>query len=255
MAFGNSFDFNIESFEQLEILYNKIKPIREKEHGVSRDIRPINSRNQKHVRVEKIDVDTYACVFYDTKCVIYHRNGELEVRTGGYHTQSTTGFINACMPMWWQAYRHQSMVHIYDRMLRNYYIVGDKPVIISNCKGGPYEIVNAVMPTKRRVMRAESKAKRAKFQPFLTFARGFMEVLGMDVPRDTDLVWGEGNRLRHEFFTSPETFVEDDYLKLLSAFVHQRYHPMTFAQVKAEFNKEGTVYERVDLYIGARQCR
>jgi hypothetical protein len=255
MAYGNSFDFSIESFEQLESIYNKVKPIREKDCGVSRDIRPINSRNQKHVRVEKIDIDTYACVFYNTRCVVYHRNGELEVKTSGYNTQSTTGFINACMPTMWSAFRHQSMVHLHDRLRTMYYIVGDSPLIISDYRGAPYEIKNAVMPTKSRVMRAESKAKRAKFQPFLTFARGFMEVLGMDVPRDTDLVWGEGNRLRHEFFTSPETFVEDDYLKLLSAFVHQRYHPMTFAQVKAEFNKEGTVYERVDLYIGARQCR
>lgn len=255
MAFGNSFDFNIESFEQLETLYNKVKPIREKDRGTQRDIRPINSRGQKHVRVAKIDADTYACVFYGTECVIYHRNGELEVKTGGYATQSTTGFINACMPMWWQAYRIQSMVHLYDRVLRKYYIVGDNSLIISDCRGGPYEVTNAVVPTKNKVNRVESKAARAKYQPFLTFARGFMEVLGMEVPKDNSLAWGEGARIRHEFYTNPEAFPEDNYLSLLSAIVYQRYWPYTYAQVKAQIYKEGTVYDEIPLPMGTRQGR
>jgi hypothetical protein len=63
MAYGNSFHFNIQTFEQLEQLYKDTKPINERGLKTTRDIRPLGSRNQKHARVIKIDDDTYGCVY------------------------------------------------------------------------------------------------------------------------------------------------------------------------------------------------
>lgn len=261
MAFGNSFHFNIQSFEQLEQIYKDTSPINERIHKTIRDIRPLGSHNQKHARVKKIDDNTYACVFYDTPCVTYHRNGKLEVTTGGWDTQSTTGFVNACMPYGWHAYRIQSRLHVqYGRTVGStaFYIVGGdmtQPLTISDYRGEVFEVLNAVTPTKRRVHREETKIARAKHQPFLEFARGFMDVLNLDVPRNTDLTWWTQRAFIDEYYKDPSVFAEDKFLDLLSAIVHRGYRPIDFSQLKKMLHIDGTVYERVALPMGSCQKR
>ena len=62
MAFGTTFNFNARSFEQIECRYLATKPVREKDIGIQRDIRPMNYRGNKHIRIQKISNDEYACV-------------------------------------------------------------------------------------------------------------------------------------------------------------------------------------------------
>ena len=101
MAYGCSFNFRVPSFSHLEFLYNNTKPINERNRKTERNIRPLGNRSQKHARVEKIDDNTYACTFYNTRCVTYHRNGKVEFYHGGWVSQSTKSFMDVCVPYGW----------------------------------------------------------------------------------------------------------------------------------------------------------
>jgi hypothetical protein len=254
MAYGNSFNFRVSNFANLEHMYKETPPIKERGRGTDRDIRPLGNRNQKHARVEKIDNDTYACTFYDSRCVIYRRNGQLEINHAGWVTQSTRGFIDACLPWKWGANMVQSMIHIIDKQTHKAYIVGATSLIISDYNSEVYEVSNMVIPTKRKVNREESKAKREAFKPFLTFARGFMDVLNIEVPKLDD-GWYVGQTHRNTFLSKPESYGEEKYLDVLSAFVYQGYHPKSYEQIKRVIMKEATVYDRVLCPVGDCQKR
>ena len=256
MAYGCSFNFRVSNFNQLEQLYNETKPINERvgNRGTMRDIRPLGSRTQKHARVEKIDDNTYSCTFYDTRCVTYHRDGKVEFNHGGWVSQSTRSFMGACMPWGLCASLIQSRIHIYKATSNHYYIIGNEPLIISDINATEYSILNAVTPTKRKVNREQSKEARAKFTAFLTFARGFMDVLSMDVPKP-ETSWWEWDRTRREFMYQPEWFGEDKYLDVLATFVHQGYGGKTYAQIHKQIMNEMTVYDRVELPMGSCQKR
>jgi len=255
MAYGSSFNFRVSSFSNLEQMYKETKPINERNGGTSKDIRPLGSRTQKHARVEKIDDDTYACVFYDTRCVTYYRNGKVEFRHNGYATQSTRGFIDVCAPWGWGASLIQSMIHIYARHTNQYYIMGNEPLIFINIDDPTAEVINAVTPTKRKVNREQSKEARAKFQPFLNFARGVMGVLNLDVPKIDSMTWWEIRTLREEFISDPSSVTEDRYLDILAALIAQTYRGQTYTQIKRQLHAAGTVYDRVELPIGSCQKR
>jgi hypothetical protein len=193
--------------------------------------------------------------------VTYQRNGKLEVTTGGYDTQSTTGFVNACMPSGWGAHRIQSRLHLYYGNWysdHKYYIVGgdtSKPLTISDYRSEVFDIANAEVPTKRKVHREETKIARAKHQPFLEFARGFMEVLALDVPKNTEITWWTQRAFIDDYYKDPVTFKEEHYLDLLSAIVHRGDYPISFNQIKKMLHIDGTVYDRVALPMGSCQKR
>ena len=54
MAFGTSFNFAVRSFEQIESKYNSTKPVREKDRGIQRDIRPMNHRTNNKSSLVKL---------------------------------------------------------------------------------------------------------------------------------------------------------------------------------------------------------
>jgi len=51
---------NYTSFASVVAHYESIKPVREKKHGTSRDIRPIGDRTRKHERIVKLSRNCYA---------------------------------------------------------------------------------------------------------------------------------------------------------------------------------------------------
>ena len=69
MGFGISTNAlsRIYNFEDAEYTYNTIKPVR----GNSKDIRPLGIRRAQHMRIRKIDDNTYAATLYRTDCVTY----------------------------------------------------------------------------------------------------------------------------------------------------------------------------------------
>lgn len=254
MAFGTSFNFAVRSFEQIESKYNSTKPVREKDRGIQRDIRPMNHRNNKHIRVEKISNDEYACVLYDTRVLSYLRDGSIKLTTGGYSTQSTTMFMCSCLPQGWWASRIKGVLHVSQYEIKKYYIVGKAPLIIKDyATDNPIVVSGVVVPTKQVVNRELTKVKRAVYRPFLAFAQGFMEVLNIDVPKPEHGNFYANVKLRNEFLTTPEKIGEDRYLEVLSALCNQYFRGQTFKQIKSMLYREGTVYDTVEMEIGNKQ--
>jgi hypothetical protein len=91
------------------------------------------------------------------------------------------------------------------------------------------------------------------YKPFIAFAQGFMELLGMDVPKPDNSSYYENVTLRRAFMENPETVSEDRYLEVLSALVHQSWHPMEFKKLKAMLYRTATVYNEVTMEIGKKQ--
>ena len=255
MAFGTSFNFSVRSFNEIENKYNSTKPVRERDRGIQRDIRPMNHRTNKHIRVEKISDDEYGCVLYGTRVLTYHRDGSIKILTGGYATQSTTMFLGACLPHGWWACRVSEKLHVYQyEVSKKYYIAGDKEPLIITDYATPNPIVTgAVVPTKKVVNRAETKVKREVYKPFLAFAQGFMEVLNIDVPKPDRTDYYATHRLRSAFLEKPETIGEDKYLEVLSAISAQYWRGMTYKQIKSMIYRVSTVHDTVDMPIGKKQ--
>jgi hypothetical protein len=243
MAYGNTFDFVVFSFYDVELRYERTKPIREKDRGTQRDIRPLGVRTNKHMRIEKIDADTYVCVFYSTNCVTYYRDGSVKFDVGGWSTMATAGFIDHCSPLGWQSVRSQQVIHMHHRGSNMSYIIGSQGLTID--KDGAVSGMD--IPTKQKVNRALTNEKRKAYKPFLEFARGVMEVLNIRIP--------EPETRDHRTMDKIETAGEDEYLDLLARVIHRHYIPLTFTQLKSQIYRETTVYDRVELPIGQIQKR
>ena len=254
MAFGTSFNFSVRSFGDIERKYLSTKPVREKDRGIQRDIRPMKHRNNKHIRVEKVSDDEYACVLYDTRVLSYLRDGSIKLTTGGYSTQSTTMFMCSCLPQGWWASRIKGVLHVSQYEIKKYYIVGKAPLIIKDyATDNPIVVSGAVVPTKQVVNRALTKVKRDVYRPFLAFAQGFMEVLNIDVPKPEHGNFYANVKLRNEFLTTPEKIGEDRYLEVLSALCNQYFRGMTYKQIKSMIYRVSTVHDIVDMEIGKKQ--
>jgi len=254
MAFGTSFNFSVRSFGDIERKYLSTKPVREKDRGIQRDIRPMNHRTNKHIRVEKVSDDEYGCVLYGTRVLSYLRDGSIKLTTGGYSTQSTSMFMGSCLPQGWYASRIQGALHVYQYEIKKYYIVGNEPLIIKDyATDNPVVVSGAVIPTKKVVNRTETKVKRDMYKPFLSFAQGFMEVLNIDVPKPDRIDYYAPIILVNEFLSTPETIGEDRYLEVLSALCNQYWRGQTYKQIKSRLYRNATVHDIVEMEIGKKQ--
>jgi hypothetical protein len=244
MSYITECNFRIGDFYELEQKYLTTKPIRGKEAD---DIRPLERRTKQHIRVVKIDDDTYACRLYHTDVATYHRDGRVVMTLGGWNTMSTREFFGHCLPY--------NFIFVYSK----------QTISVTNweahCKDKPShwhklvdtitlntvtrEITGGGQPTKQVVNRAKSKEARAKYKPFLDWAKSYMVTLGLEVPRDG------ANLSMHEFIHEPENFDEDKYLDVLSSLVHQRwYSAKSYDDVKKQLFKEGTHYDIINLPAG-----
>jgi hypothetical protein len=195
------------------------------------------------LRVVKIDNDTYACRLYYTDVAVYHRNGLVKITQGGWNTMSTREFLYKSLPYGFRINYHNQRIHVTNSSaVEGWHVMGESLTL--NTHTG--EILGGIQPTKQVVNRAESKANRAKFKPFLAWAKSYMVTLGMEVPNEYSRV------SLHEFMNEPENYPEDKYIDVLATFVNQRwYQQKTYEDVKKQLFKEGTVYEIINLPAGS----
>lgn len=251
MAYYYQLDFRVSSFAQAEEAYNEVKPIK----GKDGDIRPLGDRRKQHYRIVKINDDAYACRLYNTDVATYYRDGKVKIDFGGWDTPTTRGFLERVLPAGWNMIRHNTSTHLTkmyprtsDELASNhYYIIGNAPVYIDTNND---EVTGYQKPTKTVVNRADSKARRERYAPFLQFAKTMLEVLQFEVPKPE---FGDRYKIMHEFITLPEKFTEDSYIEVLSAFVYHGWYPRNYNQIKNLIYKEATVYDTIDLPLGSLQ--
>jgi hypothetical protein len=240
MSYITECNFRIGTFYDLEAKYLTTKPIKGK---VADDIRPLEKRSKQHMRVVKIDDDTYACRLYYTDVAVYHRNGLVKITLNGWNTMSTRNFLYHVLPYGFRINYHNQRVHVANSSaVEGWHGMGEALTLNSHTG----EILGGIQPTKQAVNREESKAKRAKYKPFLAWAKSYMVTLGLEVPRE------HTNISLHEFMNEPENFPEDKYLDVLATFVNQRwYQQKSYEDVKKQLFKEGTVYDTINLPTGS----
>jgi hypothetical protein len=245
MAYTTECNFKIGDFYELEQKYLTVKPIRGKN-----DIRPLESRSKQHLRVVKIDDDTYACRLYQTDVATYHRDGRVVMSLGGYNTMSTRAFFAHTIPHGYYFMYHKQTISI--AKMPDHYI--DKHTYHMLDTGGSItintvteEITGGLQPTKQVVNRKKSKEARAQYKPFLDWAKSYMVTLGIEVPRETSMTYA----LEKQFIANPESITEDRYLDVLSSLVYQKwYAPKLYEAVKNQLFKEGTHYDIINLPAG-----
>jgi hypothetical protein len=245
MAWGHM-DFDpVYSFEEAERKYYKTKPIRG-----SNDVRPLGERRKKHHRITKIDDDTFACTLYHTDVVTYYRDGRVLISLGNWDTQTTRDFLHRCMPLGYNNFRANNRTHIYNTRTPEFrYILGNTAMLINTNTG---EITGYAIPTKSVANRVASKAKREQFKEFLQIAKGTMEVLQIQIPQPKR--YGSGSTV-FNFLRDPTQFGPDDYMEVLSCFVHSKWFPLTYKQIEDKIKRASTVYNEIALPIGSMQGR
>jgi hypothetical protein len=249
MTYGLSMNVSIKSFEDLEARYLATKPIR----GTT--IVPLDLRRNKTIQMVKHSEDKYSCRFYNTDCVTYYRDGSFEVNTNGWNTRSTQEFMYRLLPTGYTTSRIKGCIHLTtylhyntDTRNTNHYKIGTKPVLVKDGIITGFEV-----STKQIVDKPATKIAREKYQPFILFARGIMEVLNIEIPKpaSSSKMWDTVSA----FYNDPAKFNEAEYLDILACMIYERWYSAThsFAQIKAKIYKAGTVYQTVELPVGEAQ--
>ena len=240
---GIKIDFyRVDSFATAETRWNSVKPIR------GSDIRPLGNRRKTHLQIIKIDDNTYACRLYSTDCVVYHRDGRIEVTTCGWDTLSTASFIRYCLPYGYGAWNSKGNTIV--KCSHGLYIVPSNCSMTIHPDGS---ITDSVKPTKKMVDREKTKEARAKYKPFLEWAKGFDTMFAESIMRPNypeNRVYVNAANL---FMRSPESISEDDWPVVYMGMmfnVNTWKEPYTYAQIRNHLLKAGTVYKTVELPMG-----
>jgi len=160
-------------YEQYKNLYDSIIPIR----GRAVEARPICERRRDWELIE-MDKDVVACRLYDTQVVRYYPDGRIGVQCGGWQTPSTAGFIYIYSP--WQCFKRNKKLWVMVMNRENRYMRYPLPregeLVFKQTEHGQWEPVSEVVVQKRVVNREKAKDARAPYQPFLQWAKTFMQL-------------------------------------------------------------------------------
>ncbi len=164
------------SYVHYRNLYNNVKPIR----GRSPEVRPIGNRRRDHEQIVRNDLGngeySYAAKLYNTQVVEYMPNGDVILRTDGWHTPSTAEFIHEHSPFscWKQGKQ------LWVRMLggttnTTVYPIGKELRLRLNADRR-YEPVEPIVLKKKITDRVKAKEARTKVKPFLDWTRTFLSM-------------------------------------------------------------------------------
>lgn len=219
MAFGypNYGSPRLYDYQEAKQKWESIKPIR----GRTEDVRPLGLRRNTHIQIWK-DGEDYKCRLYQSDCVVFKPNGDIEVNTDGWTTTTTASFISEVLGV-------GTFIHNYAMWVR---LDGVTPTQL--CGGGISvlrrvgEDLVLMNPTKRyahKVKRKEANNVRGKYKDFRTYLKGILklrdrgvfnmseyeEVFGRDaddrlqVPHDLDKKYADLNEVHAKFLSLIDT--------------------------------------------------
>jgi hypothetical protein len=221
--------------------YNNTVPIR----GRAEDVRPIGERRRT---AECITTKKYPCgqvsycaTLYNTDVVEYHNNGQITLRTNGWHTPSTAEFMHIHSPfsVWKQDNKLWARVTTPEG--DKAYPIGEELTFeLVEGRDRVYQPINTVLINKRVVDRVKAKAAREPLQPFLAWCKAFLNMSDgwvMHETRKAALGW-EKHRHNDSMFmplethsdfrllTEPQMEVEpeDVYLRVLCSAAERLSH-------------------------------
>jgi hypothetical protein len=160
-------------YEQYKNLHDSIKPIR----GRACETRPIGERRRDWEVIE-MDGPVVACVLYHTQVVRYYPDGRIGVQCGGWQTPSTADFIHIHSP--WQCVKRKGKLWVIVPSATEQYMFYPIPregeLTFQPTENGRWEPTSEVVIQKQVVNREKAKEARAPYQPFLKWAKTFMQL-------------------------------------------------------------------------------
>ena len=160
-------------YEQYKNLHDSIKPIR----GRACETRPIGERRRDWEVIE-MDGPVVACVLYHTQVVRYYPDGRIGVQCGGWQTPSTADFIHIHSP--WQCVKRKGKLWVIVPSATEQYMFYPIPregeLTFQPTENGRWEPTSEVVIQKQVVNREKAKDARAPYQPFLQWAKTFMQL-------------------------------------------------------------------------------
>lgn len=195
---------SIGYYNEMKKKYESTKPIR----GRSEHVCPIGDRRRDWERVVQ-DGDKYGARLYDTNCVMYYPNGDVEFDVGGWATPSTTAFITMYAPDGVGCYKRYNKIWVETRHNQKAYPIPDKGKFL--LKHTPEGYVPAEIPKvqQRVIDRTKSRDVRKSVEPFRNYCRNMLKLA--DGWLSHDLVKQFQVRAEHNWMSESITFRDNKF--------------------------------------------
>lgn len=158
---------HIRTYEKALSWFERTKPIR----GRAEEIRPLGDRRDADTySIRKVE-DNIELVLYQTPVITFRPDGEVELRTGGWHTVSTNQFFKRVLDIPSHGQRGFTVMTINDKK----YILRDG-VMRLRADGSKWEVLN---PEKQYSLTLDRKATaevRKKYEEFYRYLKGFVSL-------------------------------------------------------------------------------
>lgn len=159
-------------YAQAHTWWENTKPVR----GRSVDLRPLAERRYADCySIRKNADESIECVLYKTPVVTFRKDGEIEVRNGGYVTASTHMFIQEVLGTGISArgQRGRSIVSINGAV----FSMGDAEVLrLRKAKDGLLEAITTQTHYAYRINRKGANIVRARYKEFYNYFKGFIKL-------------------------------------------------------------------------------
>ena len=205
---------HIRTYEKALKKFELTNPIR----GRDKEIRPLGDRRDADTySIRKVE-DNIELVLYKTPVITFKPDGEVELRTGGWHTVSTNQFFKQVLGISSHGQRGFTVLTIDG----NKYVLKREVMRIRE-NGSKWEVLN---PEKQYSLTLDRKATaevRKKYEEFYKYLKGFVN-------------------LREESITNRYTGKEKNYVIVPVGEFGSVFEPLKSVEDYAYMNKRGEQY-------------
>ena len=166
-----SITYMMRGWEYYKGKYEQIKPIR----GRSNECKPLGKRSRDWETVTK-DGEVYSAKLYNTECVRYHPNGDIQLRCESYSTPITASFIHEHSPFYCYKQYKKLWIRVSGEHGDRVYPIpeGNEGLTMrymAGANGYVYEPTTPQVIQKQVIDRQKAKDARAPLKPFLDWAK------------------------------------------------------------------------------------
>lgn len=162
-----------------------VKPIR----GRNPECKPVGKRSKTYVSIRK-ENDDIVVRLYRTDIVRWKRDGTVIVNQGGHESITTREYLNALLPMWFNAWQGMTNVwrgiegdgrYLLHASEDNIFKLVEGTYEPNNVSSARYRFVNPRPCVVHSKNRAKSKEVRARYAPFINYVRRIRKLMGGDI--------------------------------------------------------------------------
>ena len=161
---------SLDQYTRFKNRFDNTKPIR----GRSVECRPIANRARDWEEVIKKDIDgqeAYGAKLYNTDCVMYLPNGDMQLTIDAWATPTTADFIERYISREMRCYKKYNKIWV-DYKDKSYVLNHDKPTIFKYLKHiDTYSVENPAPLVQKVVDRTKAKDARKPVDTFRNYAK------------------------------------------------------------------------------------